>query len=353
MTPVHDMPHQKPLHLISERTRHGKLVWYVRIGQGPRTRLRDPYGTDAFWRAYRLAVEQAPKRAADPRESQGTIAWLIKAYMNSGEWRALKAATRANRSVAYRAVETGAGSEPIKTFGRGTILASRDARRDKPHAANGFVAAMRALFQWALNDTDHAKFVKADPTDGIKPLKGANAKIGHHVWTTEEVARFQERWPLGTRERVAMDLLLYTGLRRVDAVKLGRQHLMGTGDAQEFTIRTQKTGIVVTAPILPVLARTLAAGPTGDLTFIVKLDGMPFAVESFAFWFRQACKAAKVPGRAHGLRKAGAARAAEMGATEAQLNALFGWADGSRESAVYVRTADRAKMAREARKRNA
>lgn len=344
-----DMPHRKPPHLVSERTRHGKLVWYVRIGQGPRTRLRDPYGTDAFWRAYRLAVEEAPKPTTNPRQVQGTIAWLIGRYMASGEWSGLKANTRANRSVTYRGIEKTAGFEPIKTFGRGTILASRESRRDRPHAANGFVAAMRALFAWAMNDPDHAKFVKVDPTEGIKPLKGANDRIGHHTWSTEEVERFQERWPLGTRERVAMDLLLYTGLRRVDAVKLGRQHLSGPGDAQEFTIRTRKTGMVVTAPILPALARTLAAGPTGDLTFIVKLDGMPFVVESFAFWFRQACKAAGVPGRAHGLRKAGAARAAEMGATEAQLNALFGWADGSRESAVYVRTADRARMARAAR----
>jgi integrase len=37
--------------------------------------------------------------------------------------------------------------------------------------------------------------------------------------------------------------------------------------------------------------------------------------ESFGAWFREACKSAGVPGSAHGLRKAGATRAAENGAT--------------------------------------
>lgn len=58
---------------------------------------------------------------------------------------------------------------------------------------------------------------------------------------------------------------------------------------------------------------------------------------------------AGVPGTVHGLRKAGARRAAEAGATEAQLNALFGWAPGSRESATYTRTADNARLARSTR----
>lgn len=42
------MPPRKPPHLVRERTRHGSLVWYVRVGQGPRTRMREPYGSDAF-----------------------------------------------------------------------------------------------------------------------------------------------------------------------------------------------------------------------------------------------------------------------------------------------------------------
>jgi hypothetical protein len=41
-------------------------------------------------------------------------------------------------------------------------------------------------------------------------------------------------------------------------------------------------------PILPELADTLAAGPCGDLAFIVGANGKPFTKESFGNEFRKA-----------------------------------------------------------------
>jgi integrase len=62
---------------------------------------------------------------------------------------------------------------------------------------------------------------------------------------------------------------------------------------------------------------------------------------------KRVTKKAAVPGSAHGLRKAGATRAAENGATEAQLEALFGWRGGGMAS-LYTRQANRAKLSRDA-----
>ncbi|WCS27754.1 hypothetical protein LOK46_13320 [Methylobacterium sp. NMS14P] len=67
--------------------------------------------------------------------------------------------------------------------------------------------------------------------------------------------------------------------------------------------------------------------------------------ESSGKWFSDASAEAGVSDRVHGLRKAGALRAAESGATEAELNAWFGWAEGCRENATYVRGANRTKLA--------
>ncbi|MCE3248703.1 MAG: integrase family protein, partial [Geminicoccaceae bacterium] len=47
---------------------------------------------------------------------------------------------------------------------------------------------------------------------------------------------------------------------------------------------------------------------------------------------------------AHGLRKAGATIAAENGATEHQLMAIFGW-DSPKQAALYTRAANRRKLA--------
>lgn len=333
-----DMPRPRPPHLVRETTRHGRVVWYVRQGQGKRIRMGEPYGTEAFWRDYRLALEGAPIVPKGP--ATGSLSWLIEKYVASAEWSDLSVATRKQRHTIYRAIEETAGADPLMLFDRRAILAGRDRRREKPHAANDFLKAMRGLFGWAAD----REFVKTNPTTGVKLLTGENDDIGFHSWTEEELAQFEAKWPLGTRQRLAFDLLLYTGLRRGDAVKLGRQHVRNG----ELSIRTEKTGAVVTRPILAPLADSIAATKTGDLAFIVSEHGRAFTKESFGNWFRKVCRDAGVPGSAHGLRKAGARRAAEAGATEAQLNALYGWTPGSRESAVYTRTVNNAHLARQA-----
>jgi integrase len=145
---------------------------------------------------------------------------------------------------------------------------------------------------------------------------------------------------------VWLDVLLYTGLRRGDAVQLGRQHVRD-GVA---TVRTEKTGLTVSVPILPALAATLAAGPCGDLAFICGEGGKPLTKESFGNAFREACRAAGVAKSAHGVRKIGATRAAENGATVAELEAIFGWQGGGMAS-LYTRAADRARLAKGAIKK--
>jgi len=46
-------------------------------------------------------------------------------------------------------------------------------------------------------------------------------------------------------------------------------------------LNTEKTGKEVPLMILPVLGKTLAAGPVGDLAFIVGERGQPLTKESF------------------------------------------------------------------------
>ena len=100
-------------------------------------------------------------------------------------------------------------------------------------------------------------------------------------------------------------------------------------------------------PMLPTLQQTLDAGPCGDLTFIVGADGRPMTKESFGNAFRDACRAAGVPGSAHGVRKIAATTAANNGATTSQLKALFGWTSDAMPT-LYTRAADRERLGRDA-----
>ena len=201
-----------------------------------------------------------------------------------------------------------AGDPLFAKITRATIIAGRDRRSATPAQARHFLETMRGLFKWVAK----ASFVRGDPTIGVEdPARPKNG--GFPVWTEEQVAAYERRWPIGTRQRVWLDVLLYTGLRRGDAVRLGRQHIRN-GVA---TIKTEKSGFTleVTLPILPVLAETLSAGPCGELTFIVGVNGKPLDKRSFGNQFRKGCRAAGVNRSAHGLRKIAATRAANAGAT--------------------------------------
>ena len=123
-----------------------------------------------------------------------------------------------------------------------------------------------------------------------------------------------------------LDVYCYTGLRRGDAARLGKQHVAnGT-----ISISTEKSKgqTTVHLPVLAVLKRTLDAGPTGDLSFICTEAGRPYKKESLGNAFKEACLAAGILDKsAHGLRKAAATRAADNGATAHELMAIFGWID--------------------------
>ncbi len=92
----------------------------------------------------------------------------------------------------------------------------------------------------------------------------------------------------GTRERVMFDIFLFTGLRRGDAARLGKQHVQ----KGIIGIDTEKTGTRVVIPMLPELVRTLKAGPIGDLAYIVTVDGKPTSKEVVGKLFRLACRKA-------------------------------------------------------------
>ena len=89
--------------------------------------------------------------------------------------------------------------------------------------------------------------------------------------------------------------------------------------------------------------------PSDHLTFLCIDDGQPFTPKAFGRWFAIQCEAAGVPSglAAHGLRKAGAARLAEHGATTPEIMAWGGWLT-LREAERYTRGADRKRLALQA-----
>jgi integrase len=328
------MPRPRPPNLHREKTRHGTMVWYVRVGKGPRIRIKAIYGTPEFEAAYRAAINgESPQPAG--KAAKGSLEWLWMLYRQTGAWTDLSLATRRQRENIMRGVLKMAGNQPLSSITGAAVKQGIDRR--KPYAARHFVDTLRGMFKWAVE----AEHVRTDPTAG-KAVAKPKTK-GFSPWTEDELAQYEAFWPIGTRERIMFGVFCFTGLRRGDAAKLGKQHIRNG----VITIDTEKTGTRVTIPVLPELAEIIAAGPTGELSIIASKKGQPIRKEVLGNLFKKACRAAGIPNKsAHGIRKAAATRAANNGATVATLEAIFGW-EGGKMASLYTKGADRKALAAE------
>lgn len=324
-----------------EPDRHGNIRRYVRR-HGKRTRIRAEFGTEEFWRLYREAIGQAPR--AKNEAPLGSLRWLTIAYMDSAEFKRLGPSTKKGRRGILESICQDHGLKPFALMRPKHVSEVRDEKADLPEAANGRVKALRQLFKWAVRK----EYADRNPARECEYIRTGSE--GFHTWTGDEVAQFEARWPLGTKQRKALDLLAYTGVRRSDVVRLGKQMERNGGTALAFTEAKGRDGKPKhrVIPILPILRRSLDASPSGHLTYLVTAFGKPYTANGFGNWFRRACIAAGLPHcSAHGLRKWGATSAAENGATEHQLMVLFGW-ESPKQAALYTRKVNRERMAAEA-----
>lgn len=331
---------KRPPHIVREVTRHKRVVWYFRQGEGPRIRLPDEYGTEAFWQAYNAALAgiKTPRDGRRVEAMTGTLGWLIQQYKKSAAFAALAPSTRRNRDRLLANIADTGGNLRLHEVDRAMLVAGRDRRAETPAQANIFLKTMRIILDFALE----ANMVEFNPAVGIKSLK-QNAE-GFHTWTVDEVEAYEARHPVGTKARLALDLMLYTGLRRADIVTIGRRHI----DGDVLSIQPMKTkrtsAVFVTIRVLPALAASIAATTDrGERAFLVTEFNKPFTSNGFGNWFRKRCDEAGVPGSAHGLRKAAATRCAENGATAHELMAMFGWTT-VKEAERYTRAAERRKL---------
>lgn len=227
----------------------------------------------------------------------------------------------------------GDGDKPYALLESRHIRLRRDTKADRPEAANGDIKALRQLFKFAVE----YDLAKSNPAKEVPYLKSGSQ--GFHSWTPEEVAQFENCFPVGTKARLALALFLYTGQRRSDIVRLGPQHVRDGWLTFTQIKNRARNPVTLSIPVLPELQTVLDQTPTGNLSYIVTEFGKSFTSNGFGNWFRKRCDEAGLPNcSAHGLRKAGASIAAENGATERQLMAIFGWST-MKEAARYTKAA--------------
>lgn len=323
------------LYVQAFKDRHGKLRHYYRRPGFARIPLPGDPGSTEFMTAYAEAHARAPipkERKVQPR----SINALVIEYYNSPEWKKLRDSTkRAYRGQLDRFREK-YGNKGAATIQTQHLDAIFDAMSDTPEAAVNLRKRLRRVFRLAVR----RGWRQDNPVTETEVTRGP--REGFIPWSEDDIAQFEARWPTGTRERLAMALLLHTGQRRSDVVTMGRQHV----SAGRISVRQQKTDARLKIRLHPALQREIDAAPVG-MTFLLTQFGEPFTGPGFTNWFRDRARDAGLTGRSpHGLRKAAGRRLAEAGCTPHQIAAILGHASLQMVE-VYTKDANQVRLADE------
>jgi integrase len=160
----------------------------------------------------------------------------------------------------------------------------------KPFTSNGFG-------NWFRARCDEAGLPQCSAHGLRKAMSRRLAESG----ATNQQGRSITGHKTDTKARLAFALLLHTGQRRSDVVKMGRPHIK----QGRLMVRQTKTGASVSIPINMELQSALNAMPGDNLTLLLTEFGKPFTSNGFGNWFRARCDEAGLPQcSAHGLRKA-------------------------------------------------
>lgn len=320
----------------------GKTYLSFRRNKGPRTRLPDDPTSEEFREAYAaLLVSEAPVRAKHSRAKPGTIAALIVSYKASSAYLdELRVTTKASYSTPIEYLRTAHGERTVSGLTKERIEEKiLKPFADRPGQRLSVLKLLRILIGHAMSMTP--PWLSHDPSKGIKRPKTREIR----AWNDVEMAAFERRWPLGTKQRTAYELMLNVGAARSDVHAITwRQFEDG-----EASYSRSKTGVGVNTDQTARLRAALAAWPRKHVTILNTEYGKPYSVKGFGNFMRDAITAAGLPldCKPHGLRKTLGRRLADAGATANDIMALLGHKTLA-EAQRYTREADRKRAGKRA-----
>jgi len=296
------------------RDRHGKVRRYFRRKGSPRIPLPGLAASSEFLSAYQAALSGTPV-APSTRHPTGTFAALVTDFYRSIEFANLAASSKTTYRNALAPLLEAHGQRLVRDM---PVKAARqiieNIGANKPAMANLTRAVLRRLMSFAVENGWRGD----NPVALVKSYKLGT----YHTWTEEEIGAFEHRWPLGTRERLALALLLYTGQRPSDVVAMRRSDIV---DGM-IRCKQKKTGTELMIAIHPALDRAINAGPCNGIFLIGDKYGRPVTRQTLTRLIGEGARLAGLDRRCvtHGLRKASMRRLAEYGATSKEIAAVSG-----------------------------
>jgi enterobacteria phage integrase len=317
--------------------RRGKVRRYFRRPGFKRVPLPGTPGSSQFMAAYEsaLADERLP---IGRKHGKGTVGDLVVSFYKSPYFENLKPNSQRLYRLVLDKFSQQDGHRLVRDMPRRVAMSIiEEIGTTRPGMANLMLKTMRRLFAYAIK----REMRDDNPFVGI-----VSYKLGtHHTWTDAEIAAFQAVWQVGTRERLAFDLLLYTGQRVGDVTAMRRSDVRGGS----VHVKPEKTGDELVIPLHPNLIRSMKACPSKGLTLIGQANGRPISGGGLSSLIERAARAAGLPAKCvpHGLRKARMRRLAERGASTKEIASVSGHKT-LKEVERYTVAADQARLARAA-----
>lgn len=225
------------------RQRNG--LYFQRRGWSSQ-KFENEFGTPEFWREYAGILSQKDK----PRVvTSRTFHALIKTYHKSPRYANLKTRTALDYDKHLEFFASIMGDRNPAKMQRKDVIRLRDANADKAYFANYSLRVLRVLMEHCVD----LGWRDTNPARGVPELK--TVKKEREPWLQELLEAYRHLCPIGTRERLVMELCVGTGQRIGDVLD------MRWSDIQDgaFFVRQSKTKKELWVPILDELQAALDA----------------------------------------------------------------------------------------------
>jgi integrase len=297
--------------------------------------------------AYQAAMAEpvTPLKPGEKRAAYGTVAWLVAEYFSSLDFLGRPKSVRIKHRKHCEDFRAKRGDLPVAPVQQVDLEKMFAKMIDTPAAANQWLDAMRDLFKYAIK----RKLLVVNPAAEIKKRPSKNPD-GHQTWELDEVAKFRAKHAIGTKARLAMEMMVTLAMRRSDAIRVGPPDVRdGVLRYTQHKMRERSPSRVEVPMPANLLAIIRQTSGTGIKTWLVDGTGKPFTEDAFSHWFADRVKEAGVPSccTPHGLRKRCLTDLADEGKTIHQIMAVSGHLT-MKEVERYTKMADRARNARDA-----
>lgn len=295
------------------RDRHGRMRYYVRRKGHKKVPLPGLPGSKAFMEAYQSALATPEQKVS--RAGPRSLSALIASFLKSAGFQNLSDSSKDTYRLVLKHIEAKDGHRGVADLPHEKAAKIiQEIGAERPAMANLTRAVMRKVMVHAIR----MGWRSTNPFVGIETYKVGT----HHTWTDAELAAYEARWKLGTRERLAFDLLWYTAQRVGDVSKMKRSDIVDG----RIHVKQEKTGAKLKIPVHPNLQKSINAYGIKGQHLVGRIDGKPIGRANLSLIVSRAAKEAGLGDRCvcHGIRKARLRQLAEMGASAKVIAGLSG-----------------------------